>query len=94
MAVKTMRIGTLDDDLTSIAGAVHHQLFDGPRLVWIDDRRRVFIGDPGGDRIVPTPWIVGTFGYGHALDCIEEDLRAMAQERAHHSMMDRPDTAA
>jgi hypothetical protein len=54
----------------------------------------VFIGDAGGNRSIPTSWIVGTFGYGHALNCIEVDLRAMAQERAHHSMMDLPDAAA
>jgi hypothetical protein len=46
MRQNAMRIGTLDDDLTSLAGAIHGQAFNAHRMVWIDDRKRVFVGDP------------------------------------------------
>jgi hypothetical protein len=86
--ITMQRIGTLDDDLTSIAGAVHHALSEGPRMVWIDDEKQVFLGDSQEAHFMPAHWIVGTFNLGHSLGEIEGDLRAVANERANDSMMD------
>lgn len=86
MRSTVLRLGTLDDDLTSIAGAVCHLLDTKPCMVWIDDSRRIFLGEPDQHPPVPVRWIVGTFGAGHSLRCIEDDLRAMAQERAGNPM--------
>ena len=88
MRADSTQIGTLDDDLTSIAGAIHRTLGSASRMVWIDDDRQAHIGDPAGTEDVPASWIVGTFAYGHSHAQIEDDLRAMAQERSHDSMMD------
>jgi len=88
MRTDSIQIGTLDDDLTCIAGAVHREIPDGPKMVWIDDQRCVFMGDPDESSSIAADWIAGTFGPDHSMMLIEEDLRALALDRSHDSMMD------
>jgi hypothetical protein len=87
MNAQPQRIGTLDDDLTALAGAVHRELPGGDRMVWIDDQREVFIDNPGHLSEIPAHWLVGTFAQGSKMREIEDDLREMARERARNSML-------
>jgi hypothetical protein len=80
-------IGSLDHDLTSLAGIVYQRSRDGVCMVWVEADGRVFLADPAEAVDLEASWIVGTFGSDCVLHAIEEDLRALVRERSVDSMM-------
>jgi hypothetical protein len=74
-------IGSLHENLTSLAGKVFQCLIDGPRTVWAEDDGRVFASAPAHSEHVPTSWIAGTYSFYQPSQSIEEDLRELLQER-------------
>ncbi len=80
-------IGSLDHDLTSLAGIVYQRSRDGLCMVWVKDSGQVWMAHPADANEVEAGWIVGTFGSDCVLQSIEDDLRALVRERAVDSMM-------
>jgi len=84
----TVNVGSLREDMTTLASKVYQTLMDGPRLVWADDDGRVYSGEPREDTRVPASWIAGTFAFGQPAEDIEGDLRALLRERTKDWIID------
>jgi hypothetical protein len=84
----TVNVGSLREDMTTLASKVYQTLMDGPRLVWVDDDGRVYSGEPREDPCLPASWIAGTFAFGQPAEDIEGDLRALLRERTKDWIID------
>jgi len=83
-----VEIGSLRDDLGTLADGVARTLVDGPRLVWARDDGIVFSAATNRSKTMPVSWIVGIFMFGHPTTAIAEDLRALAHERSKNWILD------
>ena len=87
MGVSTY-IGSLYEDLASVAWRVHH-LPEMPSLVvWVDERAEVYAAASDSAPDITADKLIGTYGPGRTLEAIEDDLRAMLRERARGAIAD------
>jgi hypothetical protein len=80
-------VGTLDDDMTSLAAKISQRLLDGPLIVWVEGLD-VYTG-PREMTGIAVDWeIVGSYTPGESHHAILEDLQAVLRERANGDLLD------
>jgi len=76
-----VRVGTLGEDVPALAMRVYETLLEGPRLVWADEKARVYSSEPDAYLRVPTTSIAGTYVIGQPITEIQDDIQALHMER-------------
>ena len=79
----TVYLGTIHEDLWSIAWRVQRLACDVAILVWLDDRGDIYVADNGAAPTTVTPTMfIGSYKPGVSVRSIEDDLKAAQQGRS------------
>jgi len=76
-----VRVGTLGEEVAAVAMRVYETLLEGPRLVWADEKARLFSSEPDAYLRIPATSIAGTYVIGQPITQIQDDLQALCTER-------------
>jgi hypothetical protein len=75
-------VGQLAEPVTDVARRVQRRVTNGNHTVWVDDLGSVFVGRANQRVDAPVEFLLGTYGIGHPLQRIVDDLDAMIAERS------------
>lgn len=78
---RVVHVGILGADVSQLSMRVYETLLEGPRLVWVDDKARVYSSDPDLLNPILESSIAGVYTIGHPLADIADDIQALFGER-------------
>ena len=74
-------VGALGEDLPALAMRVYGTLLEGPRLVWVDEKARIYSSNVDAGIRIDSSAIAGTYVIGHPITQIQDDIQALHNER-------------
>jgi len=79
---ETVYLGTLQEDLWSVAWRVQRLAGTIAIVVWVDEHGAIYAADEGSAPVSVTPaMLIGVYKAGASVQAIEEDLSAAGQRR-------------